>query len=92
MGKRGEDEKDSLAKYLQYSYLGLQLLLSVGIPVALGIWLDRHLGTKVLFTLLGFALGFTAGIYSIYGELYRRGKGPPKGPRGDGDEPGDGGR
>jgi F0F1-type ATP synthase assembly protein I len=92
MGKRGEDDDRTLAQYLKYSHLGIQFLLAVGLPTALGIWLDRRWGTKVLFTLLGLALGFTGGFYSIYGELFgRRGgdkdrgrRGPPSGPPGDG--------
>lgn len=83
MGK--QEEKDSLARYLRYSHLGIQFLLSLGVPLALGIWLDRRLGTKVLFTLLGFALGFAAGIYSLYGELYHRRDKEPPGSRGSDD-------
>lgn len=79
MGKQGEDRKEALGKYLRYSHLGIQFLLAVGLPVAGGVYLDQRLGTKVLFTLLGLALGFTAGIYSLYGELFRRR---------DGDSPG----
>lgn len=83
--ERGDDER-SLARYLKYSHLGFQFLLAVGVPTGLGIWLDRRWGTKVLFTLLGLALGFTAGVYSIYGELFGRrdgrgGKGPGQGGR-----------
>jgi hypothetical protein len=78
LGKR-EDE-DSLVRYLRYSHLGIQFLFSVAVPTGLGIWADRKLGTAVLFTLLGFALGFTGGLYSIYGELFgRRGRNPPGG-------------
>ena len=81
--KRGEDDRSDLARYLRYSHLGLQFLLSIGVPTGLGIWLDRVAGTKVLFTLVGLVLGFTGGIYSLYGELYGR----RNGKRGDGDGP-----
>jgi hypothetical protein len=78
LGKREDD--DSLAKYLRYSHLGIQFLLSVAVPTGAGIWADRKLGTVVLFTILGFLLGFVGGIYSIYGELYgRRDRKPPGG-------------
>lgn len=50
--------------------MGLQFLLAVGIPTALGIWADQKLGTLVLFTLLGFAMGFAAGVISIVRELF----------------------
>ena len=79
-----KDQESSLVRYFKYSHLGLQFLLAVGLPTALGIWLDRRWGTKALFTVLGLALGFTAGIYSIYGALFGRrggrGGGGPEGP------------
>jgi hypothetical protein len=80
-----EDQKprrDPLSKYLRYSHVGLQFFLAVGIFTAGGVWLDRRLGTLVLFTLLGLALGFAGGLFALYRELYpdRRG-----GKHGDGD-------
>jgi F0F1-type ATP synthase assembly protein I len=69
--KRSDDDR-SLARYLRYSHLGIQFLVSIALPLALGIWLDRRWGTKVLFTLLGLAVGFAAALYSLYGELYRK--------------------
>jgi F0F1-type ATP synthase assembly protein I len=89
LGKREGDNDDStFAKYFKYSYLGIQFLLSIAVPLALGIWADRKLGTKVLFTLLGLALGFGAALYSIYGELYGRRGGGGKDGGGDGRGPG----
>ena len=61
----------SLGEYMKHSHLGLQFLLAVGLPTAGGIWLDSTLGTRVLFTLLGLFLGFAAGVYSLYFELFR---------------------
>ncbi len=78
MGERGDDDRKALAWYLRYSHLGIQFFLALAIPIGLGIWLDSILKTKVLFMLLGFALGFTAGIYSIYGALYRHRDGGPR--------------
>jgi hypothetical protein len=82
--KRPDDDR-SLARYLRYSHLGIQFLVSIGLPLGLGIWLDRRWGTKVLFTLLGLAAGFTAALYSLYGELFRKhddDDGKPGGPGG----------
>lgn len=70
-----------MGRYLRYSHLGLQFLIAVGLPTWLGIWLDRRWGTTVLFTLLGLALGFTAGIFSIYAELFKRDGRPGGGDR-----------
>ncbi len=72
-GDRKEQKERKAAEYLRYSHLGLQFLIGFGLPTAVGIWLDRRWGTVVLFTILGIALGFTAALYSIYGELYGRG-------------------
>lgn len=73
-----EREKDPLQKYLRYSHLGMQFFLSVALFTAGGLWLDRKLGTLVLFTLLGLAIGFGGGTYCLYGELF----GPRRGVKG----------
>jgi len=78
--KDGEPERNPLSKYLQYLYVGVQFFLSVAIFVGGGIWLDRRLGTKVLFTLLGLALGFGGGVYSLYREFFPGKSGPPRKP------------
>jgi F0F1-type ATP synthase assembly protein I len=69
---RDGDSARKLGQYLRYSHLGLQFFFAVGLPLGVGIWLDRRLGTTVLFTLLGLALGFAAAFYSLYQELYRK--------------------
>ncbi len=68
--KDEEREHSTLAKYLRYSYVGIQFFLSVGLFTAGGIWLDRRLGTVVLFTLVGLALGFAGGLYTLYREVF----------------------
>ena len=35
------------------------------LPGLAGYWLDGHLGTKAVFTLLGFGLGMTWGIWHL---------------------------
>jgi hypothetical protein len=78
--KRPEDDEaqsSALAAYFRYSTVGLQFFLSVGLFTGGGIWLDRRLGTVVLFTLAGLALGFSGGLYSLYREFYSR-PGPPE--------------
>ena len=34
-------------------------------PGLLGIWLDRHFGTRAIFGLLGFAIGLPYGIWYL---------------------------
>jgi F0F1-type ATP synthase assembly protein I len=64
-----EVQRSTLAKYLRYSHVGFQFFLAVGLLTAGGIWLDRRLGTVVLFTLLGLALGFAGGFLTLYREF-----------------------
>ena len=58
------------SKYLRYYHIGLQFFVGVGLFTFGGIWLDRKLGTQVLFTLLGLCLGFAGSLRSIYSDIY----------------------
>ena len=62
--------REGYAKYLRHSHIGLQFILPVGLFTWGGIWLGRKLDLEVLFTLLGLALGFAVGFWSLYKELY----------------------
>ena len=62
--------REGYAKYLRHSHIGLQFILPVGLFTWGGIWLGRKCDLEVLFTLLGLALGFAVGFWSLYKELY----------------------
>ena len=62
--------REGYAKYLRHSHIGLQFILPVGLFTWGGIWLGRKLDLEVLFVLLGLALGFAVGFWSLYKELY----------------------
>ena len=64
----------ALGHYLRYSHLGIRFLLSIGLPVAAGVWADQSFGTTVAFTLFGLVFGFATGVYSLYKELFRTGR------------------
>lgn len=64
-------QKNSLAKYLRYSHVGILFFAAVGLFTWGGIELDRKLGTGVLFTILGLILGFAGGLRALYREIYR---------------------
>lgn len=52
---------------------GLVMIVSIGLTTALGIWLDRKLGTSFL-TILLFFVGAVAGgqsVYSMVKKIYR---------------------
>jgi len=57
--------------------VGLQFFVAVVLFTLAGVWLDGRLGTRVLFTLLGLALGFAGGFYAMYRDLYPRDR-PPR--------------
>ena len=62
--------QEGYAKYLRHSHIGLQFILPIGLFTWGGIWLDRTFTLEPLFTLLGRALGFAVGFWSLYKELY----------------------
>jgi hypothetical protein len=39
--------------------------LEMAIPPVVGYWIDQRLGTRVVFTMLGAALGMTAAIWQL---------------------------
>ncbi len=59
---------------MRYLPIGATFCVAVALPTAGGIWLDRKLGTVVLFTLLGLGLGFAAGVYNLYVEVFGKKK------------------
>lgn len=81
-GNDPDAQRRTLGKYLRYSTVGLQFFLSILIFTGGGVWLDRKLGTEVVFTLLGLSLGFGGGLYSLYRDFFLK-KEPPE----DGENP-----
>ena len=55
--------------------MGLQFILPILLFTGGGIWLGRKYDLEVLFVLLGLALGFAVGFWSLYKELYGFGPG-----------------
>jgi len=53
----------------KYAGIGLQFALSILLFLYVGQWVDRKLGTKSIFMLLGVLVGFGAAFYSIYRSL-----------------------
>ena len=72
-----------MAQYLRFAHVGIEFFVAVGAFTAGGYWLDRRLGTGVLFTLSGLALGFAGGLYSLYTAVFP----PERTPRKDGPVP-----
>ena len=54
------DEPSTMAKAMQWVSRIFTVSLEMVLPGIAGVLADRYLGTVVVFTLIGFALGFTA--------------------------------
>lgn len=76
--KNSEKDKSSLknilskplfktdSKTIQYSGLGISLVVTILVFFFIGKWLDGKFDTGVLFTLLLTFIGFGGGFYSFY--------------------------
>ncbi|HWS16338.1 MAG TPA: AtpZ/AtpI family protein [Candidatus Methylomirabilis sp.] len=69
-----QDRKAFFRELGKYSALGLEMALSVVIGMAIGYYLDRWLGTGPWLTVVWIALGFAAGVRSLYRAAVRSGK------------------
>jgi F0F1-type ATP synthase assembly protein I len=54
------DDRSPAAKAYQWATRIMVVSLEMVLPGLVGHWIDQLLGTRVLFMLLGFALGCTA--------------------------------
>ena len=68
---RGRGDR-KLAAYLRYSGAGMQLCIAGLLGALLGWWLDGKLGLSPVLLILGTFLGFGAGFYTLYQELFGR--------------------
>lgn len=51
------DDRSAMAVAFEWSATIMTISLEMVVPGLLGYWLDQRLGTRVLFLLLGFAVG-----------------------------------
>ena len=63
--RRSNDNRTTFQTLALVTQLGLIMIVSIGMPSALGIWLDRKLGTAWI-TILMFVIGAIAGVQSVY--------------------------
>jgi ATP synthase protein I len=69
-----QDRKAFFRELAKYSALGLEMALSVVIGMGIGYYLDRWLGTGPWLMIVWIALGFAAGVRSLYRAAVRSGK------------------
>ena len=60
-----DDRRPPLAQAAAWASRVMTVALEMVLPGVVGIWIDRRLGTQVLFTLLGFAGGLTFAIWQL---------------------------
>ncbi len=56
---------------MQYSHLGLQFALTVGLLFYAGFWADGRWGTGPFLTIFGTFAGFGIGFFHLYRSVYR---------------------
>lgn len=66
MADNKQDRKELFRELGRYSALGLEMAISVVIGLAIGYYLDKWLGTSPWLTIVWIALGFAAGVRSLY--------------------------
>ena len=73
MRKRRDDRKKTLQTLTLITQLGLVMIVSIGMMTALGIWLDRKLGTSFITVILFFvgALAGGQGAYRMVQQIFR---------------------
>jgi Putative F0F1-ATPase subunit Ca2+/Mg2+ transporter len=59
------DDRSQTAKAYQWASRIMIVALEMVLPGLAGNWVDQRLGTKILFTLLGFAGGCTAAVMHL---------------------------
>ena len=66
MAKRRQSQNRTTFRALALvTQLGITMIVSIGLPCLLGVWLDRRFGT-VWITAVMFVLGAAAGVQSVY--------------------------
>lgn len=63
--RRPIDHRKTFQTLALVSQLGLTMLVSIGMTCAVGIWLDRRLGTSWI-TIVMFVVGVVAGGQGVY--------------------------
>ena len=65
MKQRGDDRKKTFQTFSLITQIGLVMIVAIGMTTALGVWLDRKLGTSFI-TVIMFFLGAAGGCQGVY--------------------------
>lgn len=69
--RESSSPKAGMNAYLRYTGIGFQFLAMLGVPGALGYWLDTRLGTMPWLLLTGSLLGGAAAMIVVVREVLR---------------------
>jgi len=69
-----QDRRELFRELGKYSALGLELAIAVILGLAIGYYLDKWLGTGPWMTVIWMAIGFAAGLRSLFRAALRSGK------------------
>ena len=68
-GKKDDQQKSSLSSIGTFTGIGIELATFIIVFLLAGRYLDSRLGTEPWLLILGAALGFAAGFYSMFKTL-----------------------
>jgi F0F1-type ATP synthase assembly protein I len=74
--------ENPMNQWLALLNLGWIFVVTMGITVFGGLWLDKKYGTAPVFILIGVFLGFAASGYYFYQTIRKLGGDPPQKPHG----------
>ena len=60
-----DDRRPPLAQAAAWASRVMTVALEMVLPGLIGIWIDRKLGTKAVFTLAGFGLGLSVALWHL---------------------------
>ncbi len=60
-----DDHRPPLAQAAAWASRVMTVALEMVLPGLIGIWIDRKIGTKAVFTLAGFGLGFSVALWHL---------------------------
>jgi len=60
------DKKEMFASLMTYGTLGLEMGISLAVGLAIGYFIDRHLQTSPVFTIVFMMFGLAAGMKRLY--------------------------
>jgi F0F1-type ATP synthase assembly protein I len=65
MDRPPEDDRSTVAIAMAWASRIIALSASMVVPALIGAWIDQQLNTKVVFLLLGMALGIAAAVVQL---------------------------